>query len=289
MNYRVLVAFFVTIFPIFSFLTLGYYAQWLNGWMVLSVFGCVVVGIFLGFYPALNFAQKSQDKITQIVKEHHSKIITLEEKALETNLILNSIPDPLFLLNGNKRVMFANEASEYLTQKPIEGLFIHHVFSNTAIEKNIDEVLKSGKTIQLDFNVDLPIERNYQIRIVPINPTILFRFVQDSPAVLIAFQEVTSVMRTKKIQSDFLANVSHELRTPLTSLIGFTETLRNAAKDDLEVRDKFLDIMQDQANRMYRLVADLLSLSKIEMNEHTIPNAPVRLDEVITKVCDMFF
>lgn len=288
MNYRTVIVFFVTILPVFCFLIVGYYGQWLDGWVVLSVLGCVIAGIFLGFYPAFNFAQKAHEKLTGVVKEHHSKIVALEEKALETNLILNSIPDPLFLLSGNKKVLLANGASEYLTQKPIEGLFINRVFADNEIEKNIDEALKSGKTKRLDFKMDLPIERNYQVRIVPINSSILFRFVPDSPAVLMAFQEVTAVMRTKKIQSDFLANVSHELRTPLTSLIGFTETLRNTAKDDFEVRDKFLDIMQDQADRMYRLVADLLSLSKIEMNEHSIPDTPVKLDDVITKVCDMF-
>ncbi|WP_433948379.1 histidine kinase dimerization/phospho-acceptor domain-containing protein [Brevundimonas diminuta] len=70
---------------------------------------------------------------------------------------------------------------------------------------------------------------------------------------------------------DFLANASHELRTPLASLSGFIETLKGHAKDDPKARDKFLDIMAVQADRMRRLVADLLSLSRIELNEHIAP------------------
>ncbi|KAK0329465.1 hypothetical protein LTR94_036730, partial [Friedmanniomyces endolithicus] len=90
----------------------------------------------------------------------------------------------------------------------------------------------------------------------------------------------------EKMRVDFLANASHELRTPLASLSGFIETLKGHAKDDPKARDKFLDIMAVQADRMRRLVADLLSLSRIELNEHIAPLGRVNLARATADVVD---
>jgi len=77
------------------------------------------------------------------------------------------------------------------------------------------------------------------------------------------------------MRADFIANASHELRTPLTSLLGFIETLQGAAREDTQARDRFLGVMREQAERMSRLVKDLLSLSRIELQEHTPPRGSV--------------
>jgi two-component system phosphate regulon sensor histidine kinase PhoR len=84
-----------------------------------------------------------------------------------------------------------------------------------------------------------------------------------------------------------VANASHELRTPLASLSGFIETLQGAARADEKARDKFLNLMRGQAERMKRLIDDLLSLSRIEMNAHLRPSAKVDLVKVTRHVCDL--
>jgi len=89
------------------------------------------------------------------------------------------------------------------------------------------------------------------------------------------------------MRADFVANVSHELRTPLSSLLGFVETLRGPARDDKEAQEKFLTIMHEQAERMSRLIEDLLSLSRIEMDEHTRPRGRVDVRHVLGNVKDM--
>jgi two-component system phosphate regulon sensor histidine kinase PhoR len=88
------------------------------------------------------------------------------------------------------------------------------------------------------------------------------------------------------MRADFLANASHELRTPLASLTGFIETLRGPAKGDAAVQEKFLGIMYAQADRMRRLVDDLLSLSRIELNEHIAPEGEVDLRAAVRDVAD---
>jgi two-component system phosphate regulon sensor histidine kinase PhoR len=88
------------------------------------------------------------------------------------------------------------------------------------------------------------------------------------------------------MRADFIANASHELRTPLAALLGFIETLQGTARDDATAREKFLAIMQGQATRMARLIDDLLSLSRIELNAHLQPNTPVDLAPIVRQVVD---
>ena len=86
------------------------------------------------------------------------------------------------------------------------------------------------------------------------------------------------------MRADFVANASHELRTPLASLKGYVETLQGKAKDDADARARFLKIMEEQAERMSRLVDDLLSLSRVEMREHLPPSDEVDLGLILREV-----
>ena len=102
--------------------------------------------------------------------------------------------------------------------------------------------------------------------------------------VLLTLHDFTDIKRMEMARVDFLANASHELRTPLTSLSGFIETIRGPARDDPEARDRFLEIMQGQADRMRRLISDLLSLSRIELVEHRPPEGSTDLASIVTEV-----
>ena len=86
------------------------------------------------------------------------------------------------------------------------------------------------------------------------------------------------------MRADFVANASHEIRTPLATLMGFIETLQGSARDDPAARERFLAIMDQHSKRMARLVEDLLSLSRIEMNEHTPPTEAVPLSSMLANV-----
>ena len=101
---------------------------------------------------------------------------------------------------------------------------------------------------------------------------------------LVFFVDRTEVDKAAEIRRDFVANVSHELRTPLTALVGFIETLRGAARDDAAARDRFLTIMEREAGRMIRLVNDLLSLSRVEAEEHRRPSKRVDLCAILRSV-----
>jgi two-component system phosphate regulon sensor histidine kinase PhoR len=102
----------------------------------------------------------------------------------------------------------------------------------------------------------------------------------------VLLHDVTAARRSDRMRADFVANASHELRTPLASLLGFVETLRGPARDDAEARERFLGIMHEQATRMARLIDDLLSLSRIEMNEHVPPTGRVDIAEALRRVAE---
>lgn len=99
--------------------------------------------------------------------------------------------------------------------------------------------------------------------------------------VLATFMDHTAAKEAKQMRSDFVANVSHELRTPVTSISGFIETLQGPAKDDDEARARFLNIMQNETQRMTRLVDELMQLSRLEANERVRPTEEVNLAQVI--------
>ena len=99
----------------------------------------------------------------------------------------------------------------------------------------------------------------------------------------VLLHNVTAMVRAQEARSDFIANASHELRTPLAALSGFIDTLRGHARDDEEARERFLDIMSGEANRMRRLIDDLLSLTRIEQNEHVPPVDEVNIHAVVSE------
>jgi two-component system phosphate regulon sensor histidine kinase PhoR len=98
--------------------------------------------------------------------------------------------------------------------------------------------------------------------------------------------DLTETRRVERMRVDFVANASHELRTPLASLLGFIETLQGPARDDVEARIRFLAIMREQAQRMTRLVDDLLSLSRIEQHLHLPPRTKVDLVAILGHIAD---
>ena len=100
--------------------------------------------------------------------------------------------------------------------------------------------------------------------------------------VLVLLEDLTPVKRAARARADFLANASHELRTPLTAIAGFIETMRGPARDDPDSWPRFLDIMAGESDRMSRLIADLLSLSRIESSEHVLPRGREDFAEIVS-------
>lgn len=94
----------------------------------------------------------------------------------------------------------------------------------------------------------------------------------NEDGVLLVLIDKKPVRLAERARSNFLANASHELRTPLTSISGFIETMKGSAKDDMDSWPRFIDIMDEQTRHMRELIGDLLSLSRIELSGHLMPD-----------------
>ena len=222
---------------------------------------------------------------------------SLVQHATEAERVLARLPDPVLLVDSQTRIRLANPAAETLFEGPLPGRNLTGILRHPELLDAVDRALDSAESETVEFTMPVPVERSFDAHVLPLsgapqeNPVGApsagaAEAAAESPTVLLALQDMTKVMRADRLRADFVANASHELRTPLATLLGFIETLRGPAKDDGEARTRFLAIMQEQASRMARLVADLLSLSRIELNEHSMPTEIVRLHAVLASVAD---
>jgi two-component system phosphate regulon sensor histidine kinase PhoR len=151
----------------------------------------------------------------------------------------------------------------------------------------VDAIRRAGKRREpqrVEFFERVPLDRWFEAFVTPVR--LATGADGGSDILLMTFNDLTPLRRVEEMRADFIANASHELRTPLAALLGFIETLQGSAKDDPAAREKFLNIMQGQAARMARLIDDLLSLSRIELNAHLQPTAPVDLISIVRQVTD---
>jgi two-component system phosphate regulon sensor histidine kinase PhoR len=149
----------------------------------------------------------------------------------------------------------------------------------------VDAIRRAGKRRELqrvEFFERVPTDRWFEAFVAPVKPP----GERTGDLVLLTFNDLTPLRRVEQMRADFIANASHELRTPLAALLGFIETLQGPAKSDVAAREKFLAIMQQQATRMARLIDDLLSLSRLELNAHLQPNTAVELAPIVRQVVD---
>ena len=142
----------------------------------------------------------------------------------------------------------------------------------------------TGAPQRVEFFERVPLDRWYEAFVTPV--TLAAGGERGFDILLMTFNDLTPLRRVEEMRADFIANASHELRTPLAALLGFIETLQGTAKEDPAARAKFLAIMQGQATRMARLIDDLLSLSRIELNAHLKPNTPIDLAPIVRQVAD---
>ena len=201
-------------------------------------------------------------------------------------MVLESLPDPVLLASdmgedaGEPRLVFANAAArELLRLQRSGGLLAAHI-RNPRVLETLEEALHGRIEAEAVFEEGGALDRVWRAVAKPLPSEGRERLA------LLCMRDETDSRRNERMRADFLANASHELRTPLASLAGFVETLRGHAKDDAAARDRFLTIMSQQALRMSRLIDDLLSLSRIELNEHIAPGGELDLGLAVADVLD---
>ncbi|MFT3996436.1 MAG: histidine kinase dimerization/phospho-acceptor domain-containing protein [Asticcacaulis sp.] len=237
-------------------------------WLIWVGIGVVGVSLYL------MYGELQRHKAMLIAPQPTPEPVRVQPEGPSFREVLRAIPDPVLIVSGiepndiaGRWIVFANTAAVDAFSIPGDGGLLVSSLRYPEVLEAVDEALFGGVARDTVFETSGAQDKFWRAWTSPLP-------VEDGGIrrmALLVIRDETDIRRIERMRADFLANASHELRTPLASLTGFIETLRGHAKDDFKARDKFLNIMAAQADRMGRLINDLLSLSRIEMNEHVPP------------------
>lgn len=192
--------------------------------------------------------------------------------------IVDAICEPALVLDDAGIVVHHNPLAADLFPRVRPGQPISHVSRSPGLLEAVDGARNADKPVVVQLQDRVPVQRRVSAILSPLR---FDRPPAGGPGLLVLFRDITDQEKLAQMRADFISYASHELRTPLASLKGFVETLQGPARDDAAARERFLRLMATQANRMTRLIDDLLSLSRVEMSVHVPPRGQVDLNEVL--------
>ncbi len=192
--------------------------------------------------------------------------------------IVDRLPDLLLILGLDGSVRRANAAARAELGGDMAAVVRH-----PGLRAAIEQAYAKGATQSVELTLPVPVRRDVQATVLVLDPPLT-----GGGHAIAILSDRTRERGVERMRADFVANASHELRTPLASLIGFIDTLRGPAADDVPAQRRFLGIMAEQAERMNRLIDDLLSLSRIELTEHRPPAEQVDVGELAERIAAAF-
>lgn len=244
-------------------------------WVFLVAFLITMMSLYF-LKSETNKAQTSIVNRDQLAASNQGVVVSHEQ-------LTESLQFPAYILNSEGKILYANKPSKDAFGGVSSGDKIFIRFRQPDLRRLIEQALSSTTPLKGEYNEPIPDDRWFSVEVAPISTSMSL---PSKQIFLLGFHDLTEAKRTEQMRSDFIANASHELRTPLASLLGYIETIKGPARKDEKAIDRFTDVMLDQANRMTRLVNDLLSLSRIEMQSHVRPSHAVNLGEVISSVIE---
>ncbi|BCX16889.1 MAG: hypothetical protein KatS3mg117_0571 [Geminicoccaceae bacterium] len=215
-------------------------------------------------WPALDLARRARRAERQAA---------LQSRRLKT--VLDALSDPVLLVDARGTIVDANKAARRTFGLDRTGVPFARATRDPGVTAALRAALEAGNASTVVFS---PVDdrlRRFAARIQPTESP------DGSRGAVLALREQSEQLLIERMRSDFVANASHEIKTPLAAIIGIVETLRGPARDDPAAREMFLATLADEANRMRRLVDDLLSLSQIELAAHRPPATRVSLADVL--------
>lgn len=223
---------------------------------------------------------KLADAFNLMARELKYTVLQLKDRNIKLESILNSINSGLIAIDADYNIMLLNHLS-YKFLGINDGNLINRNFYEVVQNKSVLNLLNKS-TVNNEYAVEEINHNNLKILRISANPIIN----TDSKGIgtVLLIEDITQIKKLEQIRSEFVSNVTHELKTPLTSIKGFVDTLKNGAIEDFDIAKHFLDIIDIEAERLYKLIQEILTLSEIETRDKDINMAEIQIDILINSV-----
>jgi len=206
------------------------------------------------------------------------KIEELETSKGELEATINSMLSGILVLSPQGKLEMINPFGKKLLgirDKDFNKKHSSQVFRNYRLSTKIEEVLKNGKPSRCELRISYPAEKILEADFIPV-------IINDRlSSLIIVIHDMTEIKALEQLKIQFVANASHELRTPLTSIKGFAETLLNGAMEDERIREKFIQIIDSEADRLIRVTDSLLDLARAEAGKSTVEKQETSLKAIV--------
>jgi two-component system phosphate regulon sensor histidine kinase PhoR len=235
---------------------------------------------------------QSKDQIGDLTASFNKMSLNLDasmkevkKRNIELESILNSMINGIIAIDQNKNILMINNISFEILGLPedfvTENESMYKIIRNDEVAEMIEKSISHGESQVKELKY-LSLDKVLRIYVNPIMTS-----TSDIIGSIVVIQDVTQIRKLEKMRSDFVSNVSHELKTPLTSIKGFVDTLKGGALENKATALRFLEIIDIESDRLYRLINDILLLSEIETMEREPDKTEVHINEIVDEVVEM--
>jgi two-component system, OmpR family, phosphate regulon sensor histidine kinase PhoR len=249
-------------------------------WFFISIF-LVVVIIALDFWWRRNLRAQSRRQVAELEEYQHKHQQTTIDAKAQQQVLFNSMLEGLLLLDRNRKIYLANRAFKNLFGLKIElrGKTVMEALRVHELAELVERA-EAEKQV-LDYELKLP---DLSERWLQVNAAVITNSSGEREGTILVFHDLTRLKQLERTRQEFVANVSHELRTPLSLIKGYVETLLDGARNNPEVAERFLKIIERNTQRLDLLIQDLLTISALESERIKLNLQPVELRPLVEKV-----
>ena len=223
--------------------------------------------------------QQLGENLNYLVQELHDKIRLANEEKEKLAAAFSSMTEGVLILDSSDRIETFNRIfPEIIVSRhgDITGKTLIEAFRNIELQETLDLFKETREPLTREITIG---------EMTPISLNVSISKIQgEEGKTILVFHDITRLKRLERMRVDFVANVTHEIKTPLTAILGFVETLQKGAIEDEKTALRFLEIIERHAQRLNRLLEDLLMISNIELGEARFLFESVSLSGVLENV-----
>jgi two-component system phosphate regulon sensor histidine kinase PhoR len=220
--------------------------------------------------------------LNRMSQDMHARTTQLSQTAARQSTVLGGMIEGVVAVDARQRIVLANEAARRLFDfRPptVEGRSLLEVIRNHELHEAVTSVLTTSEPQRFELRRAGPPAMCVDIHVQPLPG-------EPCPGVVLVIHDTTALRRLESIRREFVANVSHELKTPLSSIKAYTETLQNGALSDPEMSKRFLGRIEEQTERLTRLIMDMLMLARVESDQQAFEIVSLDVPPMVQKCVD---